>query len=134
MRKLLLAALACAALVGSAQAQFVPSNQPPAPINISTATTTQIIAAPTAVSYSIVLSHYFLFSAGADQVTFVYGTGTNCGTGTTSLGGVFSLLSQTGFAIGNGSGIVLSVPTGNALCLTTSAPVQLSGFMMFTYQ
>mgnify|MGYP001584482886 CR=1 FL=1 len=63
----------------------------------------------------------------ADNVTLVYGTGSNCGTGTTSLTGAYPLIAQAGIAKGNGAGPVLFVPSGNALCVTNSAAIQISG-------
>lgn len=52
--------------------------------------------------------------AGTAQLE--YGTGTNCGTGTTALTGAMNLATATPMSIGWG-GAVVTVPAGNALCL-----------------
>ena len=70
-------------------------------------------------------------SAGTLNATIVYGTGTNCGTGTTSLTGAYPLIAQAGISKGNGMGIVLVIPVSNAVCVTTSGSSQLSGSMSY---
>jgi len=93
-------------------------------------TTTQMIAlSGTKVTY--VTSLHFMAS-GAVNVTLKYGTGTNCGTGTTTLDGPFPLAAQAGMAIGSGTGAILIVPAGQELCVTTDA--NMSGTVGATYQ
>lgn len=101
-----------------------------APISISTATTTQIVALVS--GKKIYVTSFDVIAAGTGNITFEYGTGANCGTGTTALTGAYNLTAQAGIAKGNGIGPVLVVPAGNALCVLTSAAVQMSGSLAYT--
>ena len=98
-------------------------------INVSTATTTQLVAI--SGSLAIYVDSYDVIAGGAGNITFEYGTGSNCGTGTTALTGAYPLIAQAGISKGSGSGTVLKVPAGNALCVLTSAAVQMSGSVSF---
>lgn len=98
-------------------------------INVSTATTTQLIAL--SGSTKIYVTGLAVIAGGTGNITFVYGTGSNCGTGTTSLSGAFPLIANAGLTLGSGLGAVLMVPAGQALCVTTSAAVQMSGFVTY---
>ena len=100
------------------------------PINISTAATTQLVAA--ASGKSIYVTAWDVIAAGTGNIALEYGTGSNCGTGTAALTGAYNLAAQTGIAKGNGLGPVLVVPSGNALCALTSAAVQMSGSVSYT--
>lgn len=100
-----------------------------AAISVSTATTTQLVAI--SGTTKIYVTSYDVIAAGTGNITFVYGTGSSCGTGTTSLTGAYNLTAQAGVAKGNGQGAVLVVPAGNALCVTTSAAVQMSGSVSY---
>ncbi len=101
-----------------------------AAISISTATTTQLIAL--SASKKIYVTAWDVIAAGTGAITLEYGTGTNCGTGTTALTGSYILIAQTGISKGGGLGPVLVVPAGNALCALTSAAVQMSGSVAYT--
>lgn len=98
-------------------------------INVSTATTTQLVAI--SGSTSIYVTSFDVIAGGTGNITFEYGTGSNCGTGTTALTGAYNLTAQAGIAKGNGAGTILKVPSGNALCVLTSAAVQMSGSVSF---
>lgn len=113
-------------------ANMVPATQAnaSAAISVSTATTTQIVAL--SASALIHVTSYDVIAGGTGNITFVYGTGSNCGTGTASLTGAYPLTAQAGIAKGSGTGPVLVVPAGNALCVTTSAAVQMSGSVSYT--
>ena len=100
------------------------------PINISTATTTQLVAA--VASRAIYVTAWDVIAAGATNFTFEYGTGSNCASGTTALTGAYSLVAQFGAAKGSGLGPVLVVPAGNALCAVSSAAAQVSGSLAYT--
>lgn len=100
------------------------------PINISTIDTTEMVAAN--ASFKIFVTHWDLITGGTGNGTWVYGTGTKCGTGQHALTGPYPLTAQAGLSVGNGAGTVLKVPKGNALCFISSAAVQYSG--SFTYQ
>lgn len=95
------------------------------PVNISTATTTQII--PLSGSLVTYVLYNTIKAYGTGNFTWVYGTGTNCGTGTTALGGVNNMIANYGWTEGNGAAPVMIVPAGQALCITTSAAIQISG-------
>ena len=98
-------------------------------INVSSATTTQLVAL--SGTTKIYVTGLTVVAGGTGNITFVYGTGTNCGTGTTSLSGAIPLIANAGLSIGGGLGAVLMVPAGQALCVTTSAAVQMSGFVTY---
>ncbi len=101
-----------------------------ASVSISTATTTQIVALSS--TKKIYVTAYSLIAGGTGNVTFEYGTGSNCGTGTTVLTGALPLVANSGIATGSGLGPVLVVPASNALCILTSAGVQISGSVAYT--
>ncbi len=98
-------------------------------ISTAAATTTQLIGLVS--GKTIFVTSWDVIAAGTTNVTLVYGTGTNCGTGTTSLTGAYPLIAQAGIAKGNGTGNVLVVPRGNALCITNSAAIQVSGAVSY---
>src|SRR5215813_13951546 len=56
---------------------------------------------------------------GAATVQLQYGTGTNCGTGTTSLTPAVSLAANTSYSDHPGF-VFFSLPSGNDLCLVTT--------------
>lgn len=101
-----------------------------AAINISTATTTQLVALSS--GKKIYVASFDVVAGGTGNITFEYGTGTSCGTGTTALTGAYNLTAQAGVALGGALGPVLVVPAGNALCALTSAAVQMSGSLSYT--
>ncbi len=98
-------------------------------INVSTATTTQLVAI--SGSTKIYVTSFDVVAGGTGNITFVYGTGSSCGTGTTSLTGAYNLTAQSGIAKGSGVAAVLVTPAGQALCVTTSAAVQMSGSISY---
>jgi hypothetical protein len=101
-----------------------------APINISTATTTTLV--PLISGDLIYVTSWDVISAGTGNITLEYGTGSNCGTGTTTLTGAYNLAAQAGISKGDGLGAVYIIPASNALCAVTSAAVQYSGSVSFT--
>jgi hypothetical protein len=101
-----------------------------AKIDVSTATTTQLVALTS--TQKIYVTSWDVIAAGTGTIKLVYGTGSSCGTGTTDLTGAYSLVAQSGIAKGNGIGPVLVVPASNALCVTTSAAVGMQGSVSYT--
>lgn len=99
-------------------------------ISVATGTTTQIVAL--SGSTKIYVTHFDVISAGTGNITFEYGTGSSCGTGTTVLTGAYNLTAQAGISAGGGLGPILVVPAGNALCILTTASVQMSGSVAYT--
>ena len=86
---------------------------------VASATTAQVVAAPSAGS--IYLRSIFVekMTTATGVVNVIYGTGTNCGTGTTTL---LSLSLATGQAPLLGKvDIGVAVPATKALCLQTDA-------------
>lgn len=110
-------------------AATTPLNNSSVPINVSTATTTQLVAL--SGSTAIYVTSLDVVAGGTGNITFEYGTGTACATGTTVLTGAYNLTAQAGLAKGSGIGTVLKVPAGNALCVLTSAAVQMSGSVSY---
>lgn len=103
-----------------------------APITISTATTTQVVAL--SAGKQIFVTGWNVVAGGTGNFSLVYGTGTNCGTGTTALTGVYNLTAQSGLAYGGGLGPILVTPAGQALCVVDSAAVQMSGSVAYAQQ
>jgi hypothetical protein len=103
--------------------EFGASNS--AKISVAAATTTEILALVT--NARIYVTSWDVMAAGTNNVKLVYGTGTNCGTGTTDLTGAYPLIAQAGISKGNGVGAILFIPISNALCITTSGSGQVSG-------
>jgi hypothetical protein len=101
-----------------------------AAINVATGTTTQLVALSSGLK--IYVTSYDVIAAGTGNITFEYGTGSACGTGTTVLTGAYNLTAQAGIAKGTGLGPVLVVPASNALCVLTTASVQMSGSVAYT--
>ena len=98
-------------------------------ISVSTSTVTQLVALSS--GKAIYVLNWSVIAAGTDNVTWEYGTGSNCGTGTTAISGAYPLAANGGIVAGNGAGTVLFVPASNALCVSTSAAVQLSGSLSY---
>ena len=123
-------ALALSNALSASAATFDPSGASySVPINISTATTTQLV--PLSGTTFIYVTSFTVIAGGTGNLTFEYGTGTNCGTGTTALTGAYPFVANGGIAMGTGNGMVLKVPAGNALCVVTSAAVQMSGSLSY---
>lgn len=118
------------AFCGLAQAQpVIPLTQASVAITISTATTTQLVALKQ--GQSIYVTAVDIIAAGTGNIQFVYGTGSNCGTGQGNLTGNYNLTAQVGFTKGNGAGVLWVVPQGNALCAITSQAVGMPGSLAY---
>jgi hypothetical protein len=112
------------------------------PINITTATTTQLVAlSGTTTIYACGVTMTIAPSGtSADTATFEYGTGASCGTGTTVLTGAFGagdLTTATGvtpitFA---DPGTTFKTAAGNALCLLSAGTtVNIQGVLTYVQQ
>ena len=99
-------------------------------INTASATTVELVAAET--GKTVYVSSWDILAGGTTIVTFKYGTGTNCGTGTVSLTGPYPFAISVAIAKGNGLGSIFNIPQGNALCVTNSQAVQISGAVSYT--
>lgn len=99
------------------------------PINVSSATTTELVALST--GKRVYITSWDGIANGTVNVTLVYGTGTACATGQVALTGTYRFIAQAGIAKGNGTGIVLSVPVSQAVCIITSASPNFSGSLSY---
>jgi hypothetical protein len=98
-------------------------------LDMTTATTTEIIALT--ASRVVHICHIRAMANGATVMTFKISTGTNCAS-PTAIDAAYDLTAQTGFSAGSGVGEVLSGGTaGAAVCVTSSAAVNLHVFMRY---
>jgi hypothetical protein len=97
------------------------------PVSISTATTTQLIAAP---GSSLHVCGYILSITGTTPTAqFESGTGGTCGTGTATLTGVL----PTGvYPIGAGVGQVFTSLFQTALCIVSTGTPSIQGEVFYT--
>jgi hypothetical protein len=104
-------------------------------INLTTATTTQLVAL--AAGQSVYVCGYnFTETSVAQTAQFEYGTGASCGTGTTVLTGPFTSTTTNTIVVGEYSGgTIMTAPTGNALCIvSTGAAVVIGGSLTYVQQ
>jgi hypothetical protein len=97
-----------------------------ATISVTSSGLTQIIAA--SGSTVITLGSYSVSFASAVDFQLEYGTGSNCGTGTTPLTGVYKAILT--IAVDN----PIFVPSGNALCVNLGSSVVGGGLAMYNQQ
>jgi len=108
----------------------VPNSVITLPINVNTSGDVQLIAA--VANQTIYVTHYHIVSSGATTFQFDYGTGSNCGSGTTTIDGPMSFIATTGISAGIGFGAVIVVPAGNALCINLGTnSVQVGGTISY---
>lgn len=105
--------------------QYVATNN--VVVNLTGAATLELI--PASSSKVIRLTHISFTASGATSITFVAGTGTNCGTGTTSLSGVYT--NVTAMTLDFTTLSAMRTAASNALCITISAAVTLGGFAAY---
>lgn len=105
-----------------------------AAVNITTAVTTQIVAVSGSTKIRVCAWYLTNSSAVGVTVLFEYGTGTLCGTGTTSITGAMIFPATAGaLALGqaNDNG-VFRTTASQALCLvTTGATVGVQGYITY---
>lgn len=102
-------------------------------INITNATTTQLVA-PSG-STQIYVTAWHVLANSASGFALEYGTKTTnpCDTGTKALTGTYSLVAQSGVSPSGGPQPLYVIPQGNALCaLSTGASVSLAGSLSYT--
>ena len=97
-----------------------------APVSLSASGLTQLL--PLSGTTQIRLEHISVSFASAVNFQLEYGTGSNCGTGTTALSGVYQGI--LGIALDFDSG-TLTVPAGNALCANLGSAVTGGGVMVY---
>jgi hypothetical protein len=99
-------------------------------LDMTTATTTELV--PLTSGRIVQVCYWLAESNGTTTMTFKRGTGTNCGTGTTSISPAWDLTAQTGFSGGSGIGAIFDNRTAsNALCVTNGSAVNLHIFVRF---
>lgn len=98
-------------------------------IDSAAATTTELIALT--AGQRIYITSWDVMAAGTTNVKLVYGTGTNCGTGTTDLTGAYPLIAQAGISKGSGLGAILFPLVSNAVCISNSGAIQISGSLSY---
>ncbi|MDI1265601.1 MAG: hypothetical protein PS018_20330 [bacterium] len=84
-------------------------------INVTAGSTTEII--PLTASQIIRVCSFAVSMSAAGTAQFLYGTGTNCGTGTTSLSGAMPLATGTPMELAAGQGNLFRSGVSNALCV-----------------
>jgi hypothetical protein len=112
------------------------------PINIVTATTTTIVPLSTINAIYVCGGYFEVASSATTAATaqFEFGTGANCGTGTTVLTGAMG--TGTATAGIDAEAVVLPgpmtnfrAPTGNALCMVTAGTtVNVQGYISYVQQ
>lgn len=109
------------------QSVLVPATTNQIVVAGTVATATKIITGVT--GKSIYVTSVALIPVATSVVTFTYGTGTNCGTGTGSITGAMTFGAGQTLNLGTGLGAIWVVPSGNDLCITiatAAAPGSLS--------
>lgn len=131
MRRIALAIFALTLSVASAIAQTAMFPVPSIQISIAgtVAASTRIITVP--IGKQIVVTALQQVPVATSVVTYTYGTGTNCGTGTTSLTGAMTFSAGQVTNMGSGGGPIMILPQGNDLCVTI-ATAAAPGSLVYT--
>lgn len=101
-----------------------------APIAISSATTTQVVALSSGKKTYI--TGWDVVAAGAGTVQLEYGTGTNCATVVGTLTGAYPLAANGGLVRPSGLGPALIVPASDEVCVVTTASATAQGSITYT--
>jgi hypothetical protein len=112
------------------------------PISVTSATTTQLVAAVAGQAVYLCGGTFTIApsATSADTALFEYGSGTNCGTGTTALTGSFGAGDLTTAAPPTvvplfSSGVVMVAPAGKALCMVSAGTtVNIQGVLSVIQQ
>jgi hypothetical protein len=101
-------------------------------INLASATTTQLVAL-SAGQTIFICGYNFTMVGAAETITFEYGTGASCGTGTTALTGAIAdgTASDISVTYGGGEMTIFSTPSANALCALTTGTVGIQGVLTY---
>ncbi|MCK9361859.1 hypothetical protein M0Q28_06595, partial [Patescibacteria group bacterium] len=97
-------------------------------INVTAGATTQLVAL--SGSTVIRVCSYNVTASLAGTFTFVYGTGANCGTGTTALTGAMAIATAGSNGMSGMIGSLFRGAAANALCLT-AATGNMTGFVTY---
>lgn len=99
------------------------------PIAGGIAAATRLIQAP--AGKQIIVTALAQTPVATAVVTWTYGTGTNCGTGTTTIGPAQTFAAGQEVNLGNGGGPIMVIPPGNDLCITV-ATAAAPGWLTYT--
>jgi hypothetical protein len=100
----------------------------PIPVNVSASGLTQILAASAGKTTTIY--HLSLGFASGVNFQLEYGTGSNCGTGTTAFTGVYQAIA--GIALDLDSLVTVAVPASQAVCVNLGAAVVGGGLLVYS--
>lgn len=92
-------------------------------INTSSSGNTLLV---THTGSNVIRFSYHVFSTGITSVSFVYGTGSACAAGTTTIDGPYDLVAATGM-----TSIDMVIPSGNDLCVNNSNAIHLGGAVSY---
>lgn len=106
--------------------QFTCANS--AVVNVTAGSTTELVSLT--ASQVIRVCSFAITMSAAGTAQFVYGTGTNCGSGTTSLTGAMTLGTTTPMALSAANGSLFRGATANALCLA-AVTGNVTGFISY---
>lgn len=98
------------------QSVVVPATTNQISVAGTVATSTKIVTG--IVGKQIYVTAVVLIPVATSAVTFTYGSGTNCGTGTTSITGVMTFAAGQTLTYGIGNGAIFVLPAANDLCIT----------------
>lgn len=129
MRKLGAAFFILLGLANAALAQSWPSPSIHLSLAGTVAAATRVVQVPS--GKQIVVTTLSMAPLATSVVTWTYGTGTNCGTGTGSLTGAMTFEAGEAVNLGAGVGPVMIVPPGNDLCVTV-ATAAAPGHLVYT--
>lgn len=99
---------------------------------INTAASGNVELVPLVAGKTVYVCSYYVIAEGAVDVRLVYGTGTACATGETSVTGTYALSTTAFVNRGSGIGLVTRGIVSNALCVETSGAVQINGEVTYT--
>lgn len=99
-----------------------------ATVSVSAAATTQLVSLFTGKSVRVCA--FTITESSAGSAKFVYGTGSNCGTGTTDLTAAMLLPTNGSISLASGGGSLFRAPESNALCLT-AVTGNITGFINY---
>lgn len=99
-----------------------------ATVSVTAGNTTEIVALT--ASQVIRVCSFAVSMSAAGTAKFVYGTGTNCGTGTTDITAAMNLATGTPLAMSAGNNSLFRTASANALCVT-AATGNVVGFVSY---
>lgn len=98
-------------------------------VNTASAATAELVALVT--GQRVYVCGVVFSGGGTTTAKLVSGTGTACGTGQANVTGAIELADNTTAVLGFGYGSMARTTGGQAVCLTNSVGVQLSGILSY---